>query len=44
MRRDQSQNRSQCVALNKTYKNDFGVRLLKTESYLVSYIDQEMAA
>jgi hypothetical protein len=44
MRRDRSQNRSQCVALSKTYKNDFGVRLLKTESCLVSHIDQEMAA
>jgi hypothetical protein len=29
-----------CVALNKACKNDFGVRSLKTKSFVVSRIDQ----
>lgn len=43
-RSNQAQNRSQCVTLNRIHeKNDFRVRLLKTELFLVSHIDQQTA-
>jgi len=38
------QNRSQCVPLNKTCKGVFGQLLSKTTSFLVSQIDQQIAA